>query len=195
MQPKLLNCLLIAYPLLQFLSNSQTFPVKSIALDAIDSAFAEEMQRKSSAGLRYVWDQTVPLFRRPLVGNTARASFLMFGLFAASSGLFMWMPDILNVYINYKDESITICQVVDIIHRNRTAPDVLAEVDNCSVNIDGTIFMITTVMGVLFLLCYILNGAIINRVGKKLLLSKWTQPCAAVKRRRGVKRDTIMVNA
>ncbi|XP_039435777.1 synaptic vesicle glycoprotein 2C isoform X1 [Culex pipiens pallens] len=155
----------------------RTFPVKSIALDAIDSAFAEEMQRKSSAGLRYVWDQTVPLFRRPLVGNTARASFLMFGLFAASSGLFMWMPDILNVYINYKDESITICQVVDIIHRNRTAPDVLAEVDNCSVNIDGTIFMITTVMGVLFLLCYILNGAIINRVGKKLLLNIWYVAC------------------
>lgn len=160
--------------------SEQTFPVKSIALDAIDSAFAEEMQRKTSAGLRYVWDQTVPLFRPPLAGNTARASFLMFGLFASSSGLFMWIPDILNVYINYKDESITICQVVDIIHRNRTkaTPDAtVTEVDNCSVEIDGTIFMITTIMGVLFLLCYILNGAIINRVGKKLLLNIWYVAC------------------
>lgn len=155
----------------------QTFPVKSIALDAIDSTFAEEMQRKSSAGLRYVWDQTVPLFRRPLAGNTVRASFLMFGLFASSSGLFMWIPDILNAYINYKDESITICQVVDIMHRNRTSTTPALEVDDCSVAIDGTIFMITTVMGVLFLLCYILNGAIINRVGKKLLLNIWYVAC------------------
>ncbi|XP_055524486.1 synaptic vesicle glycoprotein 2C [Wyeomyia smithii] len=152
-----------------------TFPVKSIALDAIDSAFASEMQRKSSLGLRYVWEQTVPLFQRPLVGNTARAAFLMFGLFIASSGLMMWMPDILNMYVNYKQSKITICQVVEIIHHNRTTPSTAAGATAavCSVNIDSTIFVISTAMGVLFLLCYILNGAIINLVGKKLLLNIW----------------------
>ncbi|XP_058825939.1 synaptic vesicle glycoprotein 2C isoform X3 [Topomyia yanbarensis] len=154
-----------------------TFPVKSVALDAIDSAFADEMRRKSSLGLRYVWEQTVPLFRQPLLGNTIRAAFLMFGLFAASSGLFMWMPDILNTYINYKESQITICQVVEIIHRNRTTGSGAGSVGNCSVDIDPSIFVITTVMGVLFLLCYILNGAIINMVGKKLLFNVWNVAC------------------
>ncbi|XP_053698458.1 synaptic vesicle glycoprotein 2C [Sabethes cyaneus] len=151
-----------------------TFPVKSIALDAIDSAFASEMQRKSSLGLRYVWEQTVPLLQRPLVGNTVRAAFLMFGLFIASSGLLMWMPDILNMYVNYQQSRITICQVVEIIHRNRTTlPTDGVGSATCSTDIDASIFVISTVIGVLFLLCYILNGAIINLVGKKLLLNIW----------------------
>ncbi|XP_055618259.1 synaptic vesicle glycoprotein 2C isoform X3 [Toxorhynchites rutilus septentrionalis] len=154
-----------------------TFPVKSIALDAVDSAFADEMRRKSTLGLRYVWEQTVPLFRSPLVGNTVRAAFLMFGLFMASSGLFMWMPDILNTYINYKDEKITICQVVDIIHHNRTANASETANGNCPVHIDANIFVITAVMGIIFLLGYMLNGAIINVVGKKMLLNIWYVAC------------------
>ncbi|XP_058444418.1 synaptic vesicle glycoprotein 2C [Malaya genurostris] len=154
-----------------------TFPVKSIGLDAIDSAFADEMRRKSSLGLRYVWEQTVPLFRYPLIGNTARASFLMFGLFMASSGLLMWLPDILNTYINYKDNKFTICEVVNIIHRNRTERLDAGGSDHCHVTINSSIFMISTIMGILFLLSYILNGAIINRVGKKLLLNSWYVAC------------------
>lgn len=46
-------------------------------------------------------------------------------------------------------------------------------VASCVVSIDASIFMITTIMGILFLACYILNGAVINLVGKKLLLSKY----------------------
>ncbi|XP_065086083.1 synaptic vesicle glycoprotein 2C [Ochlerotatus camptorhynchus] len=153
------------------------FPVKSIALDAIDSAFAEQRKRKINQGLRYIWEQTVPLFRPPLVGNTVRASFLMFGLFLASSGVFMWIPDILNTYVNFKDTKITICQVVDIIRNNRTHMLSDHTPVSCPVRIDPAIFMITTMMGILFLACYILNGIVINIVGKKLLMNIWYVAC------------------
>nr|XP_029711049.1 synaptic vesicle glycoprotein 2A-like isoform X3 [Aedes albopictus] len=153
------------------------FPIKSITLDAIDSAFVEQRKREINQGLRYVWEQTVPLFRPPLVGNTVRASFLMFGLFMASSGVFMWMPDILNTYVNFKDAKLTICDVVEIIHNNRTQMSAQHIVASCPVSIDASIFMITTIMGILFLACYILNGAVINMVGKKLLLNIWYVVC------------------
>lgn len=155
------------------------FPIKSITLDAIDSAFVEKRNNEMNQGLRYVWEQTVPLFRAPLVGNTVRASFLMFGLFMSSSGLFMWIPDILNTYVNYQDAKVTICDVVDIIQNNRTQMNSQEIQTSCPVSIDASIFMITTIMGILFLACYILNGAVINVVGKKLLLNIWYVACGA----------------
>lgn len=48
---------------------------------------------------------------------------------------------------------------------------------SCPVRIDASIFMITTVMGISFLASYILNGVIINMVGKKLLLNLWYVAC------------------
>ena len=146
----------------------QTFPVKSITLDAIDSAYADEMQRRSKLGLRYLWQQTVPLFRVPLLCHTLKASVLMFGIFATSSGLFLWVPDILNTYVQHQD--MKLCDVIALMHANKTAARSGNSV--CPIAINANIFLITSAMGVVFLACYILNGFIINRVGKRTLLSK-----------------------
>ncbi|XP_055585947.1 synaptic vesicle glycoprotein 2B [Uranotaenia lowii] len=154
-------------------SSSHPFPVKSIELDPIDKVYATEMERKSSMGLRYIWEQTVPLFKGPLLGNTLKASFLMFGLFMASSGMLMWITDLLNLYIHYRDQSITICKVVDIIHYNKTTTSSDDSELQCTTEIDSNIFVITTFMGVIFLLCYIINGVVINKIGKRNLLNLW----------------------
>uniref|UniRef100_A0A182KHB4 Major facilitator superfamily (MFS) profile domain-containing protein n=1 Tax=Anopheles christyi TaxID=43041 RepID=A0A182KHB4_9DIPT len=148
-----------------------TFPVKSITLDAIDSAYADELQLRSNLGLvRYLWQQTVPLFRVPLLCHTLKASLLMFGIFATSSGLFMWVPDILNTYVQHQD--MRLCDVIALMHANKTAArtvdDTTASI--CPITINANIFLITSAMGVVFLACYILNGFIINRVGKRNLL-------------------------
>ncbi|XP_053678584.1 synaptic vesicle glycoprotein 2B [Anopheles nili] len=150
-----------------------TFPVKAITLDAIDSAYADEMQRRSNLGLRYLWQQTVPLFRAPLLLHTLKASVLMFGLFATSSGLFLWVPDILNTYVQH--EELPLCEVIALMHANKTTGRDHA--NTCPMPVDANVFMITTAMGVVFLACYILNGFIINRVGKKALLNGWFVVC------------------
>ncbi|KFB39366.1 AGAP000785-PA-like protein [Anopheles sinensis] len=156
-----------------------TFPIKIIRLDAMDSGYADEVQRRSNLGLRYMWQQTVPLFRVPLLWHTLKASVLMFGLFAASSGLFLWLPDILNTYLQHKD--MKLCDVIALMHANKTAKQSAvgpgATVDHCPIPINANIFMITSAMGVIFLACYILNGFIINLVGKKALLNSWYVVC------------------
>uniref|UniRef100_A0A182SEA1 Major facilitator superfamily (MFS) profile domain-containing protein n=1 Tax=Anopheles maculatus TaxID=74869 RepID=A0A182SEA1_9DIPT len=152
-----------------------TFPVKSITLDPIDAAFADEMQRRSNLGLRYLWQQTVPLFRVPLLWHTLKASVLMFGLFASSSGLFLWIPDILNTYLQHED--MQLCDVIALMHANKTAARTDPAVGTCPIAINANIFLITTAMGVIFLACYILNGLIINRVGKTTLLNGWFVVC------------------
>ncbi|XP_053661037.1 synaptic vesicle glycoprotein 2C [Anopheles marshallii] len=154
-----------------------TFPVKSITLDAIDAPYADEMQRRSNLGLRYLWQQTVPLFRAPLLWHTLKASVLMFGLFATSSGLFLWIPDILNTYVQHED--MQLCDVIALMHANKTAArtnDPTAG-STCPIAINANIFLITSAMGVVFLACYILNGFIINRVGKTTLLNGWFVVC------------------
>ncbi|XP_050075761.1 synaptic vesicle glycoprotein 2B [Anopheles maculipalpis] len=152
-----------------------TFPVKSITLDAIDAAYADELQRRSNQGLRYLWHQTVPLFRIPLLWHTIKASVLMFGLFASSSGLFLWVPDILNTYLQHED--MQLCDVIALMHANKTAARMEPTASTCPIAINANIFLITTAMGVIFLACYILNGLIINRVGKTTLLNGWFVVC------------------
>uniref|UniRef100_A0A182NC28 Major facilitator superfamily (MFS) profile domain-containing protein n=1 Tax=Anopheles dirus TaxID=7168 RepID=A0A182NC28_9DIPT len=152
-----------------------TFPVKSITLDAIDSAYADELERRTSLGLRYLWEQTVPLFRAPLLWHTLKAGVLMFGIFATSSGLFLWVPDILNTYIQHQD--MQLCDVIALMHANKTAAAAAKGDTECSIAVNANIFLITSAMGVVFLACYVLNGFIINRVGKKTLLNGWFVVC------------------
>lgn len=152
-----------------------TFPVKAIRLDAMDSAYADELQRRSNLGLRYMWEQTVPLFRPPLLRHTLKASVLMFGLFSASSGLFLWITDILNTYVQHDD--MKLCDVIALMHANKTATDGGSATGPCPIPINANIFLITVAMGLVFLVCYVLNGIIINLIGKKALLNSWFVLC------------------
>uniref|UniRef100_A0AAG5DWY1 Major facilitator superfamily (MFS) profile domain-containing protein n=1 Tax=Anopheles atroparvus TaxID=41427 RepID=A0AAG5DWY1_ANOAO len=173
-QEKVLHILANIYRLNQG-KPEHTFPVKIVRLDAMDSSYAEDFQRRSALGLRYMWEQTVPLFRPPLLRHTLKASILMFGLFAASSGLFLWVPDILNTYLQHED--MKLCDVIELMHANKTRIGKGGSDAHCPIPINANIFMITSAMGVIFLACYVLNGFIINLVGKKVLLNSWYVVC------------------
>ncbi|XP_049536828.1 synaptic vesicle glycoprotein 2C isoform X2 [Anopheles darlingi] len=159
----------------------QTFPVKLVTLDPIDNAYAVELQRRSKLGLQYVWQQIVPLLQPPLLVHTLKTSVLMCGLFAASSGLFLWLPDILNAYIQRGD--MKLCDVITLIHEHRQTR--IERIGNyseaiqtsCPIAINSNIFVITALMGIVFLACYILNGLIIGIIGKRTLLISWFVVC------------------
>ena len=42
-------------------------------------------------------------------------SFLMFSLFAASSGFFLWVPSILNNLMETKNQTMAVCDVINIV--------------------------------------------------------------------------------
>lgn len=91
------------------------YPVIAISLN-------ELLLEKSSQTLTFrqqVVKQTSPLFKPPLLVNTIRTSFIMFSLFAASSGFFMWTPDILNKLLDYRDMNYTVCDVIDEVVKHK----------------------------------------------------------------------------
>lgn len=91
------------------------FPVHAINLNEL--CLKKEYVPKSLP--RQVWAQTSPLFKPPLLINTLRTSFIMFSLFAASSGFFMWTPDILNKMIDFGLQNVTVCEVIHEMVRLR----------------------------------------------------------------------------
>uniref|UniRef100_A0A336MCI5 CSON015089 protein n=1 Tax=Culicoides sonorensis TaxID=179676 RepID=A0A336MCI5_CULSO len=121
-----------------------------------------------------VWTQTIALFKREHVVNTFKTCFLMAGIFFASSGLYLWTPDILNNIFQYKNESLTTCDALKIAYesKNNTQPT-----DCSDQNIDTFPFIATLGMSIVFALCYFLNGLIVNCVGKRNLLMFWTTVC------------------
>lgn len=91
------------------------YPVEEIRLD--ENYVARTRERSF---FKLMWNQTIPLFQSPFLLNTLRTSFLMFLLFAGSSGFYMWTPDILNILMRNNDTDSTVCHVVlDVVeHRS-----------------------------------------------------------------------------
>lgn len=88
----------------------------------VDRIYLDELLAKKTSQrppfLHQLWNQTSPLFKSPLLKNTLKTSFVMFSLFAASSGFFLWTPDILNKLQDYKTfNNLTVCDVIDDVVR------------------------------------------------------------------------------
>lgn len=147
------------------------FYVDSVHLN--ETLLVKELRRISI--LKQIWEQTSPLFKSPYLISTLQTIFVMFSLFAASSGFFMWTPHVLNKLLDHTDGEHSVCDVVDKVIMSRvngtTQPD-------CNeTNVDSRIFAITFFMGVFFSVVYFVNGLIIYRLGKKNLLAIWFVLC------------------
>ncbi|CAO1380512.1 unnamed protein product [Diamesa serratosioi] len=89
-------------------SNSNSFyDVKSVYLG--ESLLVQQ----NVSFLTLVWNQTIPLFKPPLLLNTVKTSFIMFSLLAVSSGFFMWVPEILNKSLDHKERGMFVCDVIN----------------------------------------------------------------------------------
>ena len=91
-------------------SGAPHYPVKSIYVDG-----NLETRPQNASRVKVILDQTIPLFLRPLRVHTIMTSFLMFSLFAASSGFFLWVPSILNTLIESKNQTMAVCDVITIV--------------------------------------------------------------------------------
>lgn len=146
----------------------EDYPIEYIELD---ETFAHT--RKNKSFFKLMWHQTIPLFKTPFLIDTARTAFLMFSLFAASSGFYMWTPDILNTMMKTNQTESTVCSIIDKVANSSTSdPDL-----PCSQEVDVVVYQITFGMGIIFSIIYFTNGLIINRMGKKNLLSFWFLVC------------------
>lgn len=85
----------------------QEYPVTEITLDENYLT-----QYKEHSFFKSMWKQTVPLIEKQFLLNTVRTSFLMFILFAASSGFYLWTPNILNTIMKNNTTDLGVCEIV-----------------------------------------------------------------------------------
>ncbi|XP_063709531.1 uncharacterized protein LOC134838024 [Culicoides brevitarsis] len=121
-----------------------------------------------------VWTQTIALFRREHVVNTIKTCFLMAGIFFASSGVYLWTPDILNNIIQYKNQSISTCDALTMAYASKNESRII---DCNDQNIDTFPFIAALGMSFVFAICYFVNGLIVTSIGKRNLLIIWTTIC------------------
>lgn len=81
--------------------------------------------------MQQFWQQTMPLFQRPLRFHFLICCFLVFGVFFVSAGIGMWYPEIQNriARSNATDSDVghTVCDVLESAMHRR--PPVSAEAD------------------------------------------------------------------
>ncbi|XP_032516056.2 uncharacterized protein LOC116769137 [Danaus plexippus] len=139
-----------------------TFPVKSLV--------SEGQGGKSSTGLHGVLvsmrDQTLPLFRAPLLPWTLLACFVQFGIFANTNGFYVWFPTILNSLLTHDGDESRIC---DVLQSGHNFPNNNTEVV-CDDTINVATFEMSIYIGLVFSSMYIIVGFLVDFVGKKSIL-------------------------
>lgn len=75
--------------------------------------------------LRSMWQQTALLFRSGVLRITILASMLQFGNYSVASGVYMWLPEVLNRITSFMakhpDEDKLLCEIMGLTRRNVTA--------------------------------------------------------------------------
>ncbi|XP_013137629.1 PREDICTED: synaptic vesicle glycoprotein 2B-like [Papilio polytes] len=141
-------------------------PADSFPVSKITSSTAESCRSGFGEALR-----NISLMVRPPLARCVLISHVsMFAVFMLSSGLYMWVPDILNNILSSKSQrSITICQ---IIHDKFKAAQNITHEEGyhfCRTDVSVGVFPISMAMGALFAVVYLAIGFLINRIGKKTL--------------------------
>ncbi|CAH0723970.1 unnamed protein product, partial [Brenthis ino] len=145
--------------------SEDSYPVKTLISEVQDTK-KEEIKGMSSI-LRSMKDQTLPLFRPPLVPWTCLTCFIQFGLFATTNGFYVWFPTILNSLVNHEGEESRICDVLD--SEKNKSPINGTEII-CDDTMNTAIFEMSIYIGLVFCSMYIIVGFLVDCLGKKTIL-------------------------
>lgn len=142
------------------------YEVKSIDKD---KEFVESVVKDSNF-FKFMWTQTVPLFKKPHLKNTLTACFLQFTICLTSNGFNTFFPEILNkVYLWLESDPMhltsTVCQIIDHQGLGSTNSTV-----TCLTKLEPNTFLNVTTVILLHLIGWSVISVIINRVGKLIII-------------------------
>ncbi|KAG6448247.1 hypothetical protein O3G_MSEX005358 [Manduca sexta] len=143
---------------------AEEFPVKSLSTGNF------LYKASDSKGIAAIWnsmkEQTIPLFKMPLVPWTLLTCFVQFGIFATTNGFYVWFPSILNSLANHDGGETKICDVLDASKAAAAnGTDVI-----CDDTMNTATFERSIYIGLVFCSMYIIVGFLVDFVGKKLIL-------------------------
>ncbi|XP_053605265.1 synaptic vesicle glycoprotein 2C-like isoform X2 [Plodia interpunctella] len=140
----------------------ETFAVESIIVDK--QANTDHRVGMFRAIMISMKEQTLPLFKTPLVPWTLLTCFVQFGIFATTNGFYVWFPTILNSVVNHEGEPMRIC---DVLAYKNNGND--TEV-GCDDSMNTATFEQSIYIGLVFSSMYIIVGFLVDFIGKKLIL-------------------------
>ncbi|CAB3235203.1 unnamed protein product [Arctia plantaginis] len=142
---------------------ADNFEIKSLLVES------QTTKVTTSSGVAAVWEsmkeQTIPLFKSPLLPWTALTCFVQFGIFATTNGFYVWFPSILNSLAQSDGDATRICDVLDA-NRGLTNNGTVI----CDDTIHTSTFERSIYIGLVFSSMYIIVGFIVDYIGKKIIV-------------------------
>lgn len=136
----------------------------------------EEAQKKKNCGFfEFMWSQTVPLFKKPHLKNTATACFLQFVICFACNGYYVFFPEISNkIQMWLKSDplhaSATVCEVLDT-YNNQT---ISTEIEiNCVTKIELEAYLNIVMLTCFYVFGWLAVSITIDYTGKLIQLVTW----------------------
>lgn len=151
--------------------SAEEYEVKSIDKDKEFMASAV----RNCGFFKFMWSQTVPLFKPPHLNNTLTACFLQFTICLTSNGFGTFFPEILNkVYLWIGSDpmhiSSTVCQILDEYQINTNVNETVTETITCLTKLEPSTFLNYSMVVVLHIIGWSVISVIINRAGKLVII-------------------------
>ncbi|CAB3223185.1 unnamed protein product [Arctia plantaginis] len=136
----------------------EDYPIKDL-----DESFDDRTKDTFFTSLK---TQSLPLLKPPYLKWLLLNAFLLFGVYSVLSGLFAWIPDILNRLLLEDDEGQTACDAFDSL--NQTFDGAGGGV--CNDNLNRITFVISSIADFSSFVIAILIGSTVKFIDKKILL-------------------------
>lgn len=158
-------------------TTANDFPVKYITPEPGQKD--RSVPSSSSGGFYHiassVWNQTVPLFKRPNLGNFIICCAVQFGLFVVSAGMGLWFPDIINRLTTSNATDVTVCEALDASLMSDAAAfledERITVAATCNDNVNEQVFIYAITLGGLYTALYLAMSVLMRKVGRKCLVA------------------------
>ncbi|KAK4881439.1 hypothetical protein RN001_004758 [Aquatica leii] len=128
---------------------------------------------KSARFLSLMWSQTVQLYQMPYLIKTLLVDALQFGIFMASTGFYMWYPEIMNNISKFEiqnpDKKGTICRALKY-HFDNNGVSTNDTLNSCSNTIRSDVFTVNLILGAFLVSLYFSIGCLVGYLGKRKCL-------------------------
>ncbi|XP_029722798.2 synaptic vesicle glycoprotein 2B [Aedes albopictus] len=120
--------------------------------------------------LASMWNQTVPLFKRPNLLYFSVCCALQFGMFVVSAGMGLWYPEIVNrVTKSNGNDSATICEVLRGVELPEQ--DLLHDMEDvCNDHVTSDVFVYVIALGSIYTFLYLAISTMLRKFSRGYIL-------------------------
>ena len=139
---------------------------------------------KSVGFLKFMWMQTLPLFKHPNLKNTITACYLQFGVCLAANGFWTFLPETLNKVSIWQEKtesaSATLCQVLSSFDIKSNVTSLMHEEGaSCVTKLELSTFTNVTILLLLHTTILLVISFLIRKTGKLVLIVTFMFLCGS----------------